>query len=1683
MYIRGLTSDLNFLEAARQADNKEYVIEIENHMAAMYFKLFSLFNTINKEIALECLLSAFSLDPTKERLEWIKKLSLQITKEKAIKAASRDDPKHKSCGRNGCSHNCIHHPSPIKRKAVVMCDQAIQVGDDLNEFENQQPGVVKDSDANNQGSCDMKLTSCDNPEPVINNVGNESDTNTAMEVVKEDVVSKDTDLNAHTSSEADFSGVAEDMKVSANQENDNKSLCSVNNIELKNNVECIETDTKLKNSSEVLDTIGNCLIHKDEVKSTSFSGHNHISENDELTVNNDPSFTTNELVLPLKTDDQNHSIPSNECTELVNKCAIDEKELKIGAIGDSKDISSMDGNMKQTTDILLNKEIIPHDNNGKDQFNIYVNGYRETENATNKDGKNNAKLNEEQALESEKTDADIKEPCVENNEPSTSTTEPIINESETETKQNGILKLQASNDVLPEIHKDDLMHKSHKEINISTNIIEPRVTRRSEALKNINLYTFSHIVMDCKILGLPSETISDFVVVLESLRNRQLKSSCKWSQIKHMCEDYLENIATLRCTMLNSQANGSVDSEADSISEPTADGFKDFEFHQSNDSVVEDPYVNKTHVLKRFMNSDKVADMATYVNLSDIHCPQIPLEKLFYTDHSSSHGGHKKKHKRHRNHENKSPEKLVLKKFRHGSRAERDLIKRKKRKKRKAKKGKGHAKKHCSTHGKITKAYVKNKKKKHRLKKKKDGNSGFISGDYCSDFSSEQLMQLVKEHSNSYSKMPATTSKHPHTSALVARSASSSDMSDEPLRKKRKISFSKKRGHSNKHKDKHKHIKKSSKRKKTIVVETCGAGFKDVINENEMGNNLKSVKDYSHFVRYSSVKKMEAVQIRQRSVALNLSKVNNKPKNQQPLSNNPCEQNPQIQEFVHQNFESYSPEDIMKMQLMMSEQQPDVSAMSNAVSTANNQAILKYFSAKTTSHLLSVAQASNCVVGSDSEASKSPVPTFSGRTTNVHKKTTHLPPNVKHLVIGANTPYNFSSSASAAAGSSFIPVSFAGNTYSNVHNYTGTVLTSSAKNPVSVTSPQVTTYTIPVGQNPIGGRLIGNKIVIPLPPCAHGSKTTATTMALVPAVTSTYATLSGSQPSTNVIIVKSGNSTQIIQHPNQPGTSNPFLSSTKLLPISRNKPINPIVTKTVPKLIKQATKKPTQLNQLNLKRTIVKTPSFTNAAANGPTDRAVKRVVADSSGKLSPINVQVTGEVPKVDVGKSKMEPTPESLLVQRAIEEAKRAIAESIPERLNESKRSLKAKKECVEERIVSKSVVGEEQKVIFESVNDAKIELENEPHASLESPQILISSTANNVISAQVDIPASPINNSTKTNITSSHVEDLILKEETSKNEIFTESSTVTDKNTKFNTELETVPVATIEQPVTVEAVSVPSGVPSPKAVVDDKVNFTPVVNPSTETASVPESNIANVVSVDATIVEPKDRKSPQLINDTNVPLSNSLEPKLTTLIDETLNVIDKQKEIAHKLDEVHKEIPKKLNDQQKENPHKVDKEQKENPLKVDKGPKENIRKINEQNENCNKHDEESNEKLTKLHEEQKEPLTKLEEELKEPLQKIDEEQEELLKKLDGQLKEPHKNSNEQQNELQPINSENSSSALKMSTKAENRASVSEVQTRSFTSISDAVRFSLMDMDDGTDSVENQVIFFKIYFLNIII
>ncbi|GBL89996.1 hypothetical protein AVEN_178399-1 [Araneus ventricosus] len=1555
MYIRGLTSDLNFLEAARQDDNKEYVIEIEDHMAAMYFKLFTLFNAINKEIALECLMSAFSLDPTKERLEWIKKLSLQISKEKALKAAAaNDDSKHKLCNRSGCSRNCIH-PSAIKRKPVIMCDQAIQVGDDsFVDFENPQSISTENSNINDQGSCD-------NPKP-------ENSTNSNDKVA--DSLEIDRDKNKQqlvtTSDEISVNKVQMNGNSIKNVDSDLTIIkdknCLCESGEREGNCgdgRCIQDTVKETNlnvnnnqviSEKSVDLVKDCSILEDETKSTSSSGFNH--DNSSVVNSETVNISSGKVVFNSKVDkiknvnsSVNHEV-NDEDSNVLEKSAIDIQ-------GNSKERHSNETPINCTTDAqkkALNSSTVIKDSEKSDncsdnikEANIRVNGYMETE---INDEKNLLNTSEGQKFECETTvcfpnKAETSLPASHDFTNSTDGKITVSSEKQKENNQDAMQPEMTPSSV-PQIFK--VVAKANPNEN------EPMMTRRSHFLKNGHSVAFSHIVLDSKLPGISSDITSDFVIVLESLRNRQLKSSCKWSQIKHLCENYLDIVTNVRGKLRKTQMNDSVDSEADSISELTANGFKDFEFHQSNDSIVEDHYVDKSHVLRRFMNADNAGGVGTYINLSDIHCPQIPLDKLFYTDRSSSHVGHKKKHKRHRNHE-KNTGKLVLKKIRHGSRAQRELIKRKKKKKRKAKRTKGHTKKHRFTHGKVTKEYVKTKKKKHKLKKKKEGNSGFISGDYCSDFSSAELMRLVKEHSHSYSKFPASTSKHPHTSAVVVGSASSSDASDEPQRKKRKVSFGKKRGRDEKCHDKHKHNKsKSGKRKKTVVMESCKTDLKNIMENNEINGNVDSVNDYSRIVQFSSVKKMEAVQIRQRSVALNLSKVNSKPEIKAP-SVNPCQTKPPqfvsdanpLEQFVNQNFDSYSPEDIMKMQLLMARQQPDVSAITTPVSTTNSQAVVKYVCSKTTSRLLSVAQTTNCTLGSDSEASKSPVPTFSSRTSAGQKMSSvlhqpqNLSTNVKHFLIESNNkPYKISGNTAVSCGS-LVPASLAGNNYTDVHSLTGTVLSGNVNYPGTSTSPQVTTFTLPVTSNQLGGKLVGNKIVIPLPPCGH-LRTTAPGMALIPSDSSNFASISGNQPS-NIIIVKNGNNTQIIHAPQQSNSSRSYITNTKVTPVARSRNINPLVSKTVPKMIKQAAKK---LAQPVVKRTITKSSTISKPDNKDFANLSV------SKQQICPLSASDTSTTSALN--STSIEPSPESLLVQRAIAEAKRAIAESNPERPLDLKSVPKENSEVITEKEESVSALAQSDNI--DIVKDSS-EIEEITVATPGSPK------SNDSISAKIeeetpisDDPVSmEVETKTETPVPSEESDNL----ETNKSDSSDKSSEKPVNEDAAGVELKSVLQSHEEKVSAVKLDIEPEQENVPNSVVSESEAITKVTSP-TDNASMETSENAD-----------SEDKSPAVEKSV-----------LTPVVEDT---------------EVSEPVPSE--------------------------PKISV---------CST------------------PVSP--------------------------------STSDQPKELQPIDTSSTAAEVKNSDKTinllkgESRTSLPEGATRSFTSISDAVRFSLMDMDDATDSVENQVL-----------
>ncbi|GFY73764.1 c2H2-type domain-containing protein [Trichonephila inaurata madagascariensis] len=649
MYIRGLTSDLNFLEAARQADNKEYVIEIENHMAAMYFKLFTLFNAINKEIALECLMSAFSLDPTKERLEWIKKLSLQISKEKALKlTAGSNDPLHKLCNRSGCTRNCIH-PAAVKRKAVVMCDQAIQVGDDsFADFEN--PQTVPNNNLNvynNQGNCDttkpQKLTESNGKVDTLDIV-KENSPQIVDEKSENKVLTNDNSQDIIKVNDADICKKSETV-IKLNEDeivNEGK-----NDKEMEAEVD-VDVNRSKMISKKAEDLVENCTIPGNETKSTSSSGFNHLIENNVAVANSESMDDSVENVtINCKVDKINNLSSSkvnfaitDQHSKSLDKSVIDIQGNNVNdiPINYSLDVQK---EVLNTPAVIKNTEKNDNCLDTVKEANICINGFKETEmNDADQNHVNTCDHLSEKGKNckeiSEKDKSSSLDPCTINDNDGKSVIAPEIQKE----NNHSIVYSEPHASSVPQIMKET------NKTNPNTNENEPMMTRRSHFLKNGYFVPFSHIILDTKLPGISPGLASDFVIVLESLRNRQLKSSCKWSQIKYLCEDYLENVTNARYNMLNMQLNDSVDSEADSTSELTANGFKDFDFHQSNDSVIEDRCADKTHIFRRFMNADNGPDIGTYVNLSDIHCPQIPLEKLFYTDHSSSHAGHKKKHKK-----------------------------------------------------------------------------------------------------------------------------------------------------------------------------------------------------------------------------------------------------------------------------------------------------------------------------------------------------------------------------------------------------------------------------------------------------------------------------------------------------------------------------------------------------------------------------------------------------------------------------------------------------------------------------------------------------------------------------------------------------------------------------------------------------------------------------------------------------------------------------------------------------------------------------------------------------------------------------------------------------------------------------------------------------------------------------
>ncbi|EEC02478.1 hypothetical protein IscW_ISCW016171 [Ixodes scapularis] len=107
-FVRGLTTDINTMQNALHRENWPSVREMEIHLSNVYLKLSTLFSN-SPLLCRECVLSAFALDPTEERLEQLNQLTLSVrhTEEMA-------GPSHEPGERNGracrCGGRCMDEP-------------------------------------------------------------------------------------------------------------------------------------------------------------------------------------------------------------------------------------------------------------------------------------------------------------------------------------------------------------------------------------------------------------------------------------------------------------------------------------------------------------------------------------------------------------------------------------------------------------------------------------------------------------------------------------------------------------------------------------------------------------------------------------------------------------------------------------------------------------------------------------------------------------------------------------------------------------------------------------------------------------------------------------------------------------------------------------------------------------------------------------------------------------------------------------------------------------------------------------------------------------------------------------------------------------------------------------------------------------------------------------------------------------------------------------------------------------------------------------------------------------------------------------------------------------------------------------------------------------------------------------
>ncbi|KAK8783597.1 hypothetical protein V5799_010039 [Amblyomma americanum] len=98
LMVRGLTTDLNTLQSALHRESLSNIREMEVHIASVLLKLATLFPN-SPELSRECVLSAFALDPTEERLAQLESLTEQVQ----AKSASSHLPKEQDHSGSGKS--------------------------------------------------------------------------------------------------------------------------------------------------------------------------------------------------------------------------------------------------------------------------------------------------------------------------------------------------------------------------------------------------------------------------------------------------------------------------------------------------------------------------------------------------------------------------------------------------------------------------------------------------------------------------------------------------------------------------------------------------------------------------------------------------------------------------------------------------------------------------------------------------------------------------------------------------------------------------------------------------------------------------------------------------------------------------------------------------------------------------------------------------------------------------------------------------------------------------------------------------------------------------------------------------------------------------------------------------------------------------------------------------------------------------------------------------------------------------------------------------------------------------------------------------------------------------------------------------------------------------------------------